>query len=108
MANDPASCCPLLAHVDLSFCQLITDSSLQKLAFCRSLVALDLQGCILVSDAGVKALLDGKAAEGLESLVMDGCDVGDLSLEALVRANASRPIEREIKFSLSDDYDCMW
>jgi len=76
-----------LEHLDVSHCEDVTDAGVTALAAqCGGLRRLNLRGCFRVSDAGMEAFASNESAprRTLESLSLDGCDVGDDSIELLV------------------------
>ena len=47
---------PRLVHLDLRYCNRITDAGVRQLKALRSLAYLDLQGCVKVSNGSISKL----------------------------------------------------
>lgn len=69
-----------LECVTLASCGLLSDFSVQRLAFCTKLKFLNLKGCKSVGDGSMKAVA---SLSKLEVLALNGCDVSDAGLSML-------------------------
>lgn len=69
-----------LECVSLASCGLLSDCSIQHLAFCTKLKSLNLKGCKSVGDGSMKAI---SSLSKLEVLALNGCDVSDSGLSLL-------------------------
>ncbi|KAK4730161.1 hypothetical protein R3W88_023149 [Solanum pinnatisectum] len=65
---------PKLIYLDLSFCDKVSDEALRVIGSVSSLKYLNLQGCWLVSDAGLKSLTGGPLRMTLKKLILAECD----------------------------------
>jgi hypothetical protein len=68
-----------LQHLDLAYCELITNAGLWNLQLMR-LIILDMSGCILIKDTGLACLQNLQLQSSLSELYLNGCvkvtDVG--------------------------------
>ncbi|KAJ8555488.1 hypothetical protein K7X08_012984 [Anisodus acutangulus] len=66
---------PKLIALDLSFCDKVSDESLRVIgSVSNSLKIFNLQGCWLVSDSGLKSLVEGPVRMTLKRLILAECD----------------------------------
>ncbi|XP_059275025.1 uncharacterized protein LOC132029716 [Lycium ferocissimum] len=66
---------PKLIALDLSCCDKVSDEALRVIgSVSRSLKNLNLQGCWLVSDTGLKSLAEGPVRMTLKKLILAECD----------------------------------
>ncbi|KAF7817120.1 F-box/LRR-repeat protein 4-like [Senna tora] len=63
-----------LRHLDLSWCNLITDDALEAIGAAKSVAVLNLQGCSLITDFGLAYLALGSPSKSLKKLVLAECD----------------------------------
>jgi hypothetical protein len=81
LAFHDLSASPLgLECVTLASCGLLSDFSIQRLAFCTRLKSLNLKGCKSVGDGSMKAVA---SLSNLEVLALNGCDVSNAGLSML-------------------------
>ncbi|KAH7287208.1 hypothetical protein KP509_32G043700 [Ceratopteris richardii] len=71
-----------LMSVALVSCNLISNSSVKQLSYCRDLKSLNLKGCKSIGDGGLGAIA---TLEKLETLNLTGTDVSDMGLSTLGR-----------------------
>ncbi|KAJ6805022.1 F-box/LRR-repeat protein 4-like [Iris pallida] len=75
-----------LTVLDLSWCGLISDRSLEAVAEIASLSQLRLQGCKLITDRGLICLSNGSVSRSLRVLDLSDCDeITDLGVLAASR-----------------------
>ncbi|XP_015083984.1 F-box/LRR-repeat protein 4-like [Solanum pennellii] len=65
---------PKLIDLDLSFCDKVSDEALRVIGSVSSLKNLNLHGCWLISDAGLKSLAGGPLRMTLKKLILAECD----------------------------------
>lgn len=63
-----------LIALDLGFCDKVSNESLRVIGSVSCLESLNLEGCWLVSDEGLKALAEGSLRMTLKKLVLAECD----------------------------------
>ncbi|KAL3746769.1 hypothetical protein ACJRO7_015670 [Eucalyptus globulus] len=63
-----------LRTLDLGWCSLITDQSLEAIGRANCVRTLNLEGCSKISDAGLAYLASGSLARTLRKLVLAECD----------------------------------
>ncbi|GLJ30301.1 hypothetical protein SUGI_0599470 [Cryptomeria japonica] len=66
--------CPKIKHLDLGFCNRITDQALEAIGASNCLEVLLLNGCKLVTDRGLASLALGSTATTLKRLDLSYCD----------------------------------
>ncbi|MCD7458332.1 hypothetical protein HAX54_037928 [Datura stramonium] len=65
---------PKLIDLDLSYCDKVSDEALRVIGSSSSLKNLNLKGCWLVSDVGLKSLVRGPLRMILKKLIIAECD----------------------------------
>ena len=91
-----AKSCPHLSRMDLDECVLISDATLIVLAAqCPSLKSLSFSHCELITDEGIRHLgMSACARENLTMLELDNCPlISDHSLEHLMGCRNLQRIE---------------
>lgn len=63
-----------LRTLDLGWCSLITDQSLEAIGRANCIRTLNLEGCSMISDSGLAYLANGSLARTLKKLVLAECD----------------------------------
>lgn len=63
-----------LRHLDLGWCNLITDDALEAIGTATSITVLNLQSCSLITDRGLACLALGYTSKSLKKLVLAECD----------------------------------
>ncbi|KAI4316106.1 hypothetical protein L6164_024119 [Bauhinia variegata] len=63
-----------LRHLDLGWCNLITDEALEAIGAASSIAVLNLQGCSLITDRGLAYLASGFSSRSLKRLIVAECD----------------------------------
>ncbi|KAF8036069.1 hypothetical protein BT93_C1918 [Corymbia citriodora subsp. variegata] len=63
-----------LTTLDLGWCSLITDQSLEAIGRANCIRTLNLEGCCMISDSGLAHLASGSLARTLKKLVLAKCD----------------------------------
>lgn len=77
---------PKLIDLDLSFCDKVSDEALRVIGSVSFLKNLNLQGCWLVSDSGLKSLAGGPLRMTLKKLILAECDrVTDCGVMSLMQ-----------------------
>lgn len=76
--------CPNIVHLDLGFCNKITDQALEAIGAAGHLEILILRGCTLITDRGLASLAAGSTARSLKRLDLCECDrITDLGVSLL-------------------------
>lgn len=76
--------CPNIVHLDLGFCNKITDQALEAIGAAGYLEILILHGCTLITDRGLASLAAGSTARSLKRLDLCECDrITDLGVSLL-------------------------
>ncbi|XP_068323183.1 uncharacterized protein [Pyrus communis] len=63
-----------LTYLDLGFCSLVSDPTLDAIGSSNSIMVLGLQGCSLITDRGLKFLANGSCSKTMKRLNLAECD----------------------------------
>ncbi|CAN1161902.1 F-box/LRR-repeat protein 7 [Linum perenne] len=67
-------CARSLTSLDLGWCSLIEDRSVEAISSLNSIRVLNLEGCSLITDRGLSYLASGSSSRSLKKLIVADCD----------------------------------
>ncbi|CAN0907206.1 F-box/LRR-repeat protein 4 [Linum grandiflorum] len=68
------NCARNLTSLDLGWCSLIDDQSVEAISRLNSIRVLNLEGCSLITDRGLSYLASGSSSTTLKKLILADCD----------------------------------